>query len=358
MAVRVSIMPDSPETSDTVAVGVVGVGSLGIRLARQFDELDGSELVALADVDVDGLDAAGRELSVPPADRYTDYDAMLEEAPLDAVGIATPNGLHRDQTLAALDRDLHVMCEKPLATSVEDAHEVARRAEASDRTVMVGYQRHLNPAYDVARDRWALGDSDPRFITGEITHDWQSYYETMENWRMDPYLSGGGHLINVGTHVIDAILWTTGLVPTHVNAYVDFHDDDQIFDRQSSIIVEFDNGAVANVSDTGIVARTREHVHIWDEEGAVYLEGREWDERFVTTIDSDGTEHDPYSDYERRLSKGRAFLEAVETGEEPPATVRDGLRSVVITEAAYRSGRRNERLSLAEEYPYLDWVAE
>lgn len=336
---------------DLLSVGLVGIGSLGIRLGRQFVELADSELVALADVDAEGLREAGEELGVPESAQYTDYEEMLDTESLDAVGIATPNGLHYEQATAALDRDLHVLCEKPLATTVTDALELTQRAEANDQTVMVGYQRHLNPAYSLARERWALGDRDPRFVTGEITHDWRSYYEMMDDWRMDPELSGGGHLINVGTHVIDAILWTTEMTPTHVNAYVDFHDDEQIFDKQSSIIVEFANGAVANVSDTGIVARTREHVHIWDDEGAVYLEGREWDERTARTIDADGTEHDPYFDYSRRLSKGRAFLDAVDTGVEPPATVRDGLRAMMVTAAAYESGRRNERIDLAAEFP-------
>lgn len=350
-------MVDDSETS-TINVGLVGVGSLGIRLGRQFTELPGSELVALADVNEDGLLEAGDELDVPQSSQYLDYETMLDEEPLDAVGIATPNGLHFDQTMAALDRDLHVLCEKPLATDVEDAYEITQRVEASDRTVMIGYQRHLNPAYDLARERWACGDRTPEFITGEITHDWRSYYETMDDWRMDPELSGGGHLLNVGTHVIDAILWTTGLAPTHVNAYVDFHDEDQIFDKQSSITIEFENGAVANVSDTGIVARTREHVHIWDDEGAVYLEGREWDERYGFTIDADGVEHEPYQDYSRRLSKGKAFLEAIETGEEPPATVRDGLKAMVVTMAAYESGRRNERVALSELFPFTADVFE
>ena len=335
-----------------IRVGLVGVGSLGLRLGRQFVELADSDLVAVADVDEDGLRAAGRELDVPESSRYTTYERMLDEEPLDAVGIATPNGLHYEQTMAALDRDLHVLCEKPLATDVEDAYEITERVEDADVTFMVGYQRHVNPAYDLARERWALGDRTPRFVTGEITHDWRSYYESMDDWRMDPELSGGGHLLNVGTHVIDAILWTTGLTPTHVNAYVDFHDDDQVFDRQSSIIVEFEDGAMANVSDTGVVARTREHVHIWDEEGAVYLEGREWDDRTGYTIDADGTEHDPYHSYSRRLAKGTAFLEAIETGEDPPATARDGFRAALVTLAAYESGRRNERLELAERYPF------
>jgi predicted dehydrogenase len=337
-----------------ITVGLVGLGSLGIRLGEQFSELSDSELVAIADVNEEILADAGEELGVPDASRYQDYETMLDSESLDAVAIATPNGLHYDQTLAALERDLHVLVEKPLATSVEDAYEVTQRAEASDRTVMVGYQRHFNPAYDLARERWAEGDRTPRFITGEITHDWQSYYEEMEDWRMDEFLSGGGHLLNVGTHVIDAILWTTDLTPTHVNAYVDFHDDEQIFDKQSSTIIEFEEGAVANVSDTGIVARTREHVHIWDEEGAVYLEGREWDDRTGHTIDADGTEHDPYFGYDRRLSKGRAFLDSILSGTEPPATVRDGLSAVVVTKAAYESGRRNERVAIADLYPFLD----
>jgi predicted dehydrogenase len=344
--------------SSAVAVGLVGIGSLGIRLGRQFAELPGSELVAISDVDGDALATAGDELDVPESSQYGAFEEMLDAEPLDAVAIATPNGLHYDQAMAALDHELHVLCEKPLATDVSDAYEVARRAEASDRTVMVGYQRHLNPAYKLARNRWALGDRDPRFITGEITHDWRSYYESMDDWRMDPGLSGGGHLLNVGTHVIDAILWTTGLTPTHVNAYMEFHDEDEIFDRQSSTTIEFDGGAVANVSDTGIVARTREHVHIWDEEGAVYLEGREWDDRTGFVIDDEGTEHRPYQGYDRRLSKGTAFLEAIETGREPPATAADGLKAVIVTMAAYESGRRNERVALADLYPFVDDVFE
>lgn len=346
------------EDSNMITVGVVGIGSLGRRLAEQFVELDGSELVALADVNEAALADVGEEFDVPETGQYTDYERMIGDKGLDAVGIATPNGLHHDQTLAALDADLHVLCEKPLATNVEDAYEVAQCAEESDNVVMVGYQRHFNPAYDVTRERWALGDRDPRFITGEITHDWQSYYENMDDWRMDPELSGGGHLLNVGTHVIDAILWTTGLKPTEVNANIEFHDDEQIFDKQSTINIEFENGAMANVSDTSIVARTREHVHIWDEEGAVYLEGREWDDRTGYTIDDEGTEHDPYFGYSRRLSKGSAFLESIVEGTEPPATVYDGLKAVVVTMAAYESGRREERVDIDEEFPFLDGVFE
>ncbi|WP_224450359.1 Gfo/Idh/MocA family protein [Haloprofundus salilacus] len=340
-----------PESDGRLRVGLVGLGSLGIRLGREFDSLFETDLVAIADVDEAGLTAAGREFDIPQSSQYREYETMLDEQSLDAVAIATPNGLHYDQATAALNRDLHVLCEKPLATTVEDAHALLERAEASEKVVMLGYQRHLNPAFIAGRERWALGNLDPTFITGEITHDWREYYEEMTDWRMDPELSGGGHLLNVGTHIIDAILWTTGLTPTHVTATVEFHDEDQLFDKQSSIIVEFENGAVANIADTGVVPRTREHIHIWDDEGAVYFEGREWDERTSYTIDTDGTEHVPYP--KGRGSKAGAFVESIVNETEPPSTARDAFWATVVTMAAYESGRRNERLELVEHYPFL-----
>ena len=159
------------DQDSTVAIGLAGLGSLGRRLATQFAELDDSTLVAIADVDAAALAEVGDSHAIPPASRYTDYEQMLADEPLDAVAIATPNGLHYEQASAALDAGLHVLCEKPLATDAEDAYELTARAVASEQTFMVGYQRHLNPAYDLARDRWALGDRTPRFITGEITHD-------------------------------------------------------------------------------------------------------------------------------------------------------------------------------------------
>ncbi|MFC6907233.1 Gfo/Idh/MocA family oxidoreductase [Halalkalicoccus tibetensis] len=335
-------------------VGLVGLGSLGIRLGRQFRSVPNAELTALADVNEDIQTDAGNELCVSEGSRYHDYEAMLDEEPLDAAVVATPNGLHYGQTIAALERGLHVLCEKPLATNVEDALDLFWRDQKNDRVMMLGYQRHLNPAFLMARERWAEGENEPTFVTGEITHDWRSYYENMNDWRMDPTLSGGGHLLNVGSHVIDAILWVTGLTPTHINADVEFHDEEQIFDKQSSITIKFDNGALATISDTGIVARTREHIHIWDDDGAVYIEGREWDERTGYTIDAEGTQHDPYLDYQGRQTKAEAFTAAVLDGVESPITVRDAFRTIVVTMAAYESGRTGERIALAERYPFVE----
>lgn len=343
----------SAETRSTapLAVGIAGLGSLGERLAEQFRRHEGVDLRAISDPDAATLETAGEAFGIDSARSFTSYDAMLADATLDAVAIATPNGLHYEQAMAALDRDLHVLLEKPIATDVAEGYDLTQRAEASDTVVMLGFQRHLNPVFRAGRERWAIGDADPLHITGELTHDWRTYFETMDNWRMDPERSGGGHLLNVGIHVVEAINWMTGLTPATVSATVGFADDERLIDTHSSTTVEFADGTIATVTDTGIVPQTREHIHIWDGAGALYIQGREWDDRTGYTIDTEGIEHD--LDAADPRPKADAFVEAIETGAEPPSTARDALWALAVVMAAYESGRRDERIELLDLYPFL-----
>ncbi|WP_435366110.1 Gfo/Idh/MocA family protein [Haloarchaeobius sp. DYHT-AS-18] len=334
-----------------LAIGIAGLGSVGMRLGEELRVNRDASIVAVTDIDPGNVESAAEVFEVPEDGQFERYEAMLDEADLDAVVIATPNGLHYEQAMAALDRDLNVLLEKPIATDVEDAMDLTERAEQSDNVVMLGFQRHLNPSFIEGHQRWRQGDAEPTFITGELTHDWRDYFDEMDDWRMNPDLSGGGHLINVGIHVIEAILWMTGLTPINVDAHVSFHDDAEILDKESSFRIEFENGTIATITDTGLATRAREHVHLWDDDGALYIDGREWNERHGYTIDNDGTEHDPY----RGGSQGKAdaFVETVQNGDTPPSTARDALWGLVVTLATYKSGRRDEPVDVFDLYPGL-----
>ena len=240
--------------------------------------------------------------------------------------------------MAGLDHELHVFCDKPLTTDLKRAQEITERAAASDRTLMVGYQRHLNPAFVAARERFQ--ESEPRWITAEITQNWLSNHRG--TWRTDPDLSGGGMLYDTGSHLLDAVLWTSGLEPTAVSSRMRFEDDEQQVDAEAVVLVEFANGATANVSVSGDSPCVREHIHCWDDDGAVYLDGREWEPRTVTEIDAESTEHVPYIDRNEGPNKAEAFITAIDEGSEPPATARDALRVTAVTEAAYEAARSDE----------------
>jgi predicted dehydrogenase len=321
---------------DIVRIGIVGLGYIGRTVGGQFHRHDGETVAAVTDIAEDPLAEIGDRFGVPTESRYASYERMLENEALDAVLVGTPHTLHYDQVVAALERGLHVYCDKPLTTSLPHAQDLVERVETTDRTLMVGYQRHLNTAFRRARERWA-GDLEPQWMTAEITQDWADRFE--DAWRTDPDLSGGGYLYDTGSHLLDGLLWTTGLDPTRVRADMTFADDERRVDTRATLEIAFEGGASATVSVHGDAPCTREHVHVWDDEGAVYLDGRQWESRRLRTVDAENTEHEPYIDRENLTSRAGAFVEAVRTGEDPPATARDGLRVTAVTEAAYESAR-------------------
>ena len=323
-------------------IGVIGIGGLGSHMASGFDELPGIRITALADVADDALEAGGDRFDVPADRRFADYTAMLDAVDLDAVQITPPHSLHYDQIIAAVERDLHVFCEKPLVTNLADAHDLVERDEATDRVIMVGYQRHLDPAFLAVRDRYVEGDLEPRILTAEITQD----LFDVGGWYLDPELSGGGQIYATGTHIIDAMLWSTGLTPRTVTATIDLQADVPRLDKHAALTIGFANGAVGTLAISGDTRRVREHHHYWDDEGAIYVDGREWDARTVTTIDSDGAEHDPYLGNPDQ-SKAAAFVAAIREGTAPPATTQDALLATAVQEAAYESDRTGERVSIS-----------
>ncbi|WP_323191654.1 Gfo/Idh/MocA family oxidoreductase [Halostella sp. PRR32] len=320
----------------TLRVGIVGLGYIGRTVGGQFHRHDGATVAAVADIAEETLSEIGDEFDVPTDARYAEYERMLENEALDAVLVGTPHTLHYEQVVRALERNLHVYCDKPLTTSLSDARELADRMDGSDRTLMVGYQRHLNTAFRTARRRWA-GELEPRWMTAEITQDWAERFD--DTWRMNPDLSGGGYLYDTGSHLLDGLLWITDLTPSRVRADMTFADDDRRVDTRATLEIAFEEGATATVSVNGDAPCTREHVHVWDDEGAVYLDGRQWETRQLRTVDAENTEHKPYIDRESLTTRAAAFVEAVRTGDDPPATARDALRVTAVTEAAYESAR-------------------
>ncbi|WP_266080434.1 Gfo/Idh/MocA family protein [Haladaptatus caseinilyticus] len=336
-------MSGTTPSPEKLRVGVIGGGFIGTTVGQEFEEDPRSTVVAIADVSEPARDEAGDTLYVGQGSRYEDYVEMLDAEELDAVLIGTPHAFHYEQTMAALDDGLHVLCDKPLTTDRDKARELAERSEG-DQVLMVGYQRHLNQAFVRARERWDGTDLTPQFISAEITQNWISRFK--DTWRTDPDLSGGGNLYDTGSHLIDAVLWTTGLTPTSVQATMKFADEEDRVDERAQLTVEFEGGSSASIAVYSDAPCVREHIHIWDEEGALYLEGRQWEPRQLTEIEEDSTTVVPYMDNKRHDSKAGAFIDCIETGEEPPATARDAFAVTALTEAAYESARTGERVSI------------
>ncbi|WP_123537666.1 Gfo/Idh/MocA family protein [Halosimplex salinum] len=325
---------------------IIGTGGIGTHLAREVREHPEGQIAAAVDVNEDALADLAAEHDLDESVLYTDEAEMYETTDLDAVIVATPPAFHDDQIHEAFDRGLHVLCEKPVVIEQAAAQRLRDRVAESDLVFMAGYQRHLNPGFVAAYDRYHDEGQEPTFMTGELTQDWTGHFERGTNWRVDPDIGGRGHLFSVGTHVLESVLWLSGLTPTAVSAEMDFYDDEQYIDTKSSLTVRFENGAVASFADSAVAPATREHIHVWDDEGAMYLEGVDWGQRHLTVVDADGSERTPELAYDEAPSKFAAFAEAIETGDEPPATAEDVLVVTALLDAAYESARTGERVTV------------
>lgn len=329
--------------STPLRVGIMGVGGLGSNHGRRVNETTHATVTAIADISEANLQSAGKALDVEPGSRYEDYEVMLAEESLDAVIIATPHTLHYEQCVAALERGLHVLCEKPLATDLERARDLHERSQAGDELLMVGYQRHIEGPYVKAREVIEGFAGHPKFITASITQNWIDSQQG--TWRVNPDLSGGGQLYDTGSHIIDVVLWATDLTPTAVTGSMVFADDENRVDSQATLTVEFAEPAVATIAVSGDSPEVREHHRFWTDDGAVYIDGRGWNAREVRVIDPDGAERYPRVQ-DAFTNKIVSFFEAIEQDKTPPATTKDALEVTAVTEAAYEAARTGSRVDI------------
>ena len=137
-------------------MGIVGAGLWGANHARVFDVLPETELVAVCDISEDR--AAAMKAGTGAQVAYTRYEDLVGDARVDAVSIATPDFTHTPIILAALAAGKHVLSEKPLATTLEEAHAIAAAAAASSAKLMVDFHNRVNPAVVQMRDAVAAGE--------------------------------------------------------------------------------------------------------------------------------------------------------------------------------------------------------
>ncbi|MGB9724149.1 MAG: Gfo/Idh/MocA family oxidoreductase [Chloroflexia bacterium] len=140
---------------------VIGVGAMGIHHARVYNELEGVELVAVADADARRAEAAGRRFKVP---FYTDYRQMLDREKPDLVSIAVPTSIHHRVALETIARGVHLLVEKPIASSLGEAEEMVHEARRQGVKLAVGHIERFNPAVVELKRRLAQGEAGRIFL--------------------------------------------------------------------------------------------------------------------------------------------------------------------------------------------------
>ncbi|MCZ6677251.1 MAG: Gfo/Idh/MocA family oxidoreductase [Candidatus Poribacteria bacterium] len=180
--------------SKTYRVGLVGCGGMGRHHLRVVKNLSEFEIASLCDVVPDSLNRAGDEYGVEA--RYTDFERMYDEANLDLVTVATQTRGHGAPTVAALQRGLSVLCEKPIAIDLIEADEMVAAAEASGAKFAINQQNHVNPGIRKAQALVKEG------LIGDVV---------LVRGRNKAGRKSGNEFMEMGTHVTDMMLCFGGI---------------------------------------------------------------------------------------------------------------------------------------------------
>jgi predicted dehydrogenase len=191
-------------------LGFLGIGWIGRNRMEALARDGLAQVAALADPHAEAL--AGAAEVAPAAARAESLEELLEHR-LDGIVIATPSALHAEQAVAALERGLAVFCQKPLARDAEETRRVLDAARAADRLLAVDLSYRRVEALRAAHEQVASGAIGHVHTIDLVFHN---AYGPGKPWFTDPELSGGGCLIDLGTHLIDLALWLTGGVEPRI----------------------------------------------------------------------------------------------------------------------------------------------
>lgn len=226
--------------------GVVGCGALAsLHQLPALRRCSNAELVAVVDVNPACAKAAARQFQVP--EFYEDYRALAGR--VEVALVATPNATHADIACALLEQGIHVLCEKPMATTLAEADRVLEMSARSGARLMAGHCLRFSPNLVMLKRLVSAGWLGSLVEMRAGIGDPYAAAEHRTDFRKDRRLSGGGVLVDLGIHLIDLAIWLAGAAPIRV-AYDGACAPGWEVETDADVVLEFPNGVEATLSSS------------------------------------------------------------------------------------------------------------
>ena len=300
-------------TQSMLRAAVIGVGYLGRFHAQKYAQLPGVTLVGVADSDPATASAVAAELGVPAV---ANYEELLGN--VDAISIAVPTPLHFEIAGQFLRRGVHVLVEKPITTTVEQAEQLIRLAQAGRCVLQVGHLERFNPAILAISDRLRA----PRFV---------------ESHRLAPFKQRGTDV----SVVLDLMIHDIDLIQELVQAPIESIDavGASIFSNDLDIVnarIRFRNGCVANTTASRVSLKQERKIRIFQDDAYMSLDLQQ---KVVTTIRKKTAapvespaqvtiEEESFEQGDALKAEIEAFVNSIRTHTAPVVTGEDGLRAL------------------------------
>ncbi|MFT4416464.1 Gfo/Idh/MocA family protein [Fredinandcohnia humi] len=322
-------------------VGILSVAHMhGYSYAHCLNEIDGVELYGIADDN----EARGKKASNQFQTKYfKDYHDLLKEE-IDAVIICSENSRHKEMTIAAAEAGKHILCEKPLATSVEDAWEMIEACKKHNVKLQTAFPVRFNPPVQRVKqmiDKGELG----RIVSIRGTNRGQN----PGGWFVDPELSGGGAVLDHTVHVVDLMRWFMNSEVKEVYAEIDTVFNDIPTDDCGLLMLEFDNGVFASHDPSWSRCKTYPTwgdvtMEIIGTNGVVQLDA--FKQHVMVYSDEDQKTSQEFWGYSHDLGLVEDFISCIKEDREPSITGYDGLKAMEVALTAYQSASFKKPIKL------------
>jgi len=332
-----------------VKFAIVGCGRIGIRHAEHI-HLTG-QLKAVCDIDKSKAKSIGEKYG---AVVYNDLDDLLKaEKEVDVISICTPNGLHAEHAIKALQNNFHVLCEKPMAITIYDCGEMIKAAEKANRRLFVIKQNRFNPPIaEVKRliDEGVLG----KILSVQLSCFWnrnENYYK--DSWKGTMDLDGVT-LFTQFSHFIDLLYWMIGDVKKVYALTGNLaHQDIIEFEDTGVVALQFQNGAIGTINYTvNSYKRNMEgSLTLFGEKGTIKIGGQYLNELEYQSIEGyeikdlpKGNTANNYGEYQGSMSNhDRVYqnvVDVLQRGGAISTNSFEGLKTVEIIDRIYKSAAK------------------
>ena len=334
-----AVPASASRSSPALKVGILGAGYIGGVHAKSLRRDARVRLVGVADV---RAEAAARLAAEAETRALPDLDALLDEG-AQAVYVTTPNAHHVAPVVAALAAGVHVFSEKPMATTLEGARQVAAAADRSRTVYQLGFNRRLAPAYTLVRELISGGELSPA-----TAHVKMNRGELMNPPWVSTTSLTGGFLYESTIHLLDMCRFLLGdisrlICRAKTTAYEEPDGFAAILHTAAGAIVTFHSCAHATW------AFPFERIELFGPHQSVVTEEMER----VTVSPGVGREivtrdffQLPMEEKWGYRAEDTLFVDAILSGRRPPVTAEDGLRATELVEACYRSARTGAEVTL------------
>lgn len=338
-------------SKSTVRIGVVGVGRAGLIHARNYAKgVPGADLVAVADPFDEALENARKEFGA--VNTYKDYNDMLASPDVDAVVVVTPTNLHLDVVTRAAAEKKHVLCEKPMAMTVEECRTMIDACDGAGVKLQIAFMRRFDRGFRYAKEQIDAGAIGDVVLVKSLTHG----PSKPQPWMLDIERSNGP-LAEVSSHDIDTMRWYAESDITEVYAiagnyrsqfavkdYPDFYDNVIVASRFADGKQGVIEGAV--YVEYGYDAR----VEILGTKGVMFVGGLA-DNR-VQVVSQQGSAATPVVQSWRTLftdayfAEDASFVRCIQDDTVPEVTGYDGMQAVQVVNAGNQSIREGRPITI------------